>query len=224
MGRVAKTDSLLKAREQLSAARLANLGARTGVVYQWTKLLTMDNIRSIIRKVTGATPASGMMPHSVEWFRGFKDRLIHGKLFMGIYENILKQGGDVIPIEQFEKAFNLYAIMSREPLLSINIADNLVKLTHKSKQIGLRICKQCQNNYLELVNERTTLCQACQWNEEFYCRTRVCRKPLPRHTLELNRRGKKRQYCDECNLQRARSRQVKSSAMFEVHSLEVVGL
>lgn len=208
MGRQTKKDQLLKARELLCAARLAELGARTGVIFYWADNLNQDTVRATIRQVTGEMPASGMLPHSAEWFRACKDRLIQGMLFINIYELVLSDDSELIPIEQFEKAFVIYSTVVKNPLLSINYADHIIRLVHKTQAIGVRICKRCANSYLEIANENTTICQACQWHEEFFCRTSGCNNPLPKYAL-ATRRGKKRAYCDACNTEKARQRQRK---------------
>lgn len=221
MGRQAKQNILLKTRELNCAVRLAEEGARTGVLYYWTNTLTQENVRNIIRDVTGRAPKSGMMPHSVEWFRNGKDRLIQSKLFLDMYESVVNDDSDTLPVEQFERGLNLYQTIVNEPLLNVNIADNLLKLTQKSNLIHLRKCKQCKTNYLEIVNEYTTHCQSCQWDNEFFCRTPSCHSPLPKNALQ-QRKGKKRQYCDACNLAKARARQKKSSVGLSVHACGVI--
>lgn len=175
------------------AGELAKLGARTRVL-RYTTQFPIQTIRKIIRDATGLGPITGPYGDPQRWFAETPERLVEGKLFLHLYKNRREK----MPANRLLNSFRLYNMLVPQPVLDINMAFGILFL----KEHGIiksKCCTFCKSDFISLTS--ATICQACFVFQSFHCR--ICNAPLP---FTKSNKGRKREFCDNCNQSRARER------------------
>lgn len=184
------------ASEIVAAGELAKVGARTRVL-KYTTALPLQTIRQVIKDATGTGPVTGPYGDPLRWFLESYIRMSHGRLFYFIYHRCSKPHAAT----RLLHSFRLYKKTVPKMVLDINMAYGIVFLVNHGMLIERR-CDDCDTAFFTIANGSNT-CQACQLYKRMHCRS--CGAPLPSYAKQRGK-GRRREYCDDCNHNRARER------------------
>jgi flagellar transcriptional activator FlhC len=137
-----------EARDIALAADLVRLGARLQVLESETRL-SREKLLKIYKEIQGKSPPKGMLPFSTDWFMTWQPN-IHGSLFMGIYNYLIKST-ELDGIEAIIKAYRLYLehceAHGMEKVLSVTRAWRLVKFVD-AKMLSTAPCGKCGGHFV----------------------------------------------------------------------------
>ncbi len=188
-----KVSELSDAQDVLIAVELAKLGASvhviegvTGFGSRWARRMVKEN--------KGAGYGYRRKEYPAAWFDRDPERILHGWYVVSAFI-----ANSYIPhyATRLMEAYMTYRLVTDHPVLGINESFDIIDL-YQQGNAWIRTCTSCHATHL-VVSEHSQ-CPVCRRLEMMLCKG--CGAPLPEKS-KLERRGRKRIYCDNCETTRS---------------------
>jgi len=182
-----------KAVTTLDAIHLTQLGARAGLVNQFTGIEKAVANR-LYRQIHGRPSPPGQTPFTDHWFLKNDRRMLHAAVVWRLHRDIARRDGS--PARRLIDLYEAYRLSVSGPFLDIMHAAFVPSLVDMGLWREDR-CAGCSLSYIRPVEDDGTLCPGCRLCQRYRCLT--CG-----HRADGMRKGRRRNHCVSCGQVRIR--------------------
>ncbi len=180
-----------QAASTLDAIRLTQLGARAGLVTQFTGI-DKALANRLYRQIHGRPSPPGQTPFTDHWFLKSDRRMLHAAVIWQLHGTIGRCTNSAA--QRLIRLYEVYRLSVSEPLLDFAHAAFVPSLI----DMGLwheDQCVRCAAHYILPIEDRDTLCPGCRLHQRFRC-------PACGHRAEGLRKGRRPNRCRHCGQER----------------------
>lgn len=169
------------------AATLIQLGARIGLVWQWTGL-QKKLAKRLYRELMGSPSPPGQTPFTDSWFVESDRRMLNAAVVWRLFQRLELPGRSQARV--LIDVYQTYRHLVREPLLDLT----RVALVPRFITMQLwheRRCDYCRLLHLAPIDRQSTECPGCRLYHRYRC---------PQCDADLGSRptGRRRTHCPRC--------------------------
>lgn len=182
-----------KAVTTLDAIQLTQLGARAGLVNQFTGIEKAVANR-LYRQIHGRPSPPGQTPFTDDWFLKNDRRMLHAAIVWRLHGDIARRDGSAA--RRLIGLYEVYRLSVSAPFLDIVHAAFVPSLVDMGLWREDR-CASCSLSYIRPIEDEGTLCPGCRLYQRYRCL--ICD-----HRAEGMRKGRRRSCCLRCGRARIR--------------------
>lgn len=177
----------------LDATRLTQLGARAGLVSQFTGIEKAVANR-LHRQIHGRPSPPGQAPFTDDWYVKNDQRMLHAAVVWRLHGDIIHR--DASAARRLIDLYEGYRLSVSAPLIDIVHAAFVPSLLN----MGIwreDQCDLCALSYIRPIADDGTLCPGCRLYQRYRC-------PACGRRAEGMRKGRRRDHCPCCGRARIR--------------------